>query len=173
MRTAKAQIRLRGCAVWSEPSLSAKRIIWHYRMYQWRANAWMKLCMLGMTMNLCILRMFEDTFSLDVAYIVLPYSCSATKRLFIRIKFALIIRSLSLLVISFRSDGSFVGMSHNSKSITRADCSNHLMFNVGQDPISHIRANMLPTSSLRIHTLRYGAFVRLQNPWRLSTVLYG
>ena len=44
MRTAKAQIRLRGRAVWSGHSLSADRIIWHHRMYQWRANARMKLC---------------------------------------------------------------------------------------------------------------------------------
>ena len=131
-------------------------------MYQWRANAWMKLCMLGMTMNLCILRMFEDTFSLDVAYIELPYSCSATKRLFIRIKFALIIRSLNLLVISFRSDGSFVGMSHNSKSITRADCSNYLMWDKTPYRIyeqrccppaacAFIHSDTEPLSAYRIH----------------------
>ena len=39
MRTANAQIRLRICAVWSGPSLSANRIIGYYRMYEWRANA--------------------------------------------------------------------------------------------------------------------------------------
>ena len=44
MRTAKAKISLRIRAVWSGPSLSANRIIGDYRMYQWRANAWMGLC---------------------------------------------------------------------------------------------------------------------------------
>ena len=44
MRTAKAQISLRIRAVWSGPSLSANRIIGHYRMYQLRANARMRLC---------------------------------------------------------------------------------------------------------------------------------
>ena len=34
MRTAKSQISLRIRAVWSGPSLSANRIIGHYRMYQ-------------------------------------------------------------------------------------------------------------------------------------------
>ena len=34
IRTAKAQIRLRGCAVWSGPSLSANRTIGYYRMYE-------------------------------------------------------------------------------------------------------------------------------------------
>ena len=41
---AKAQISLRMRAVWSGPSLSASRIIGHYRMYEWRANARMRLC---------------------------------------------------------------------------------------------------------------------------------
>ena len=44
MRTAKAQISLRIRAVWSGPSLSSNRIIWHCRMYWWRANAWRRLC---------------------------------------------------------------------------------------------------------------------------------
>ena len=44
MRTEKAQIRLRIRAVWSGPSLSADRIIGYYRMFQWRANAWMRPC---------------------------------------------------------------------------------------------------------------------------------
>ena len=33
-----------GGAVWSGPLLSANKIIGHYRMYQCRANAWMRLC---------------------------------------------------------------------------------------------------------------------------------
>ena len=44
MRTAKAQISLRIHTVWSGPSLSANRIIGHYKMYEWRAKAWMILC---------------------------------------------------------------------------------------------------------------------------------
>ena len=38
MRTAKALIRLRECAVWSGPSLSANRIIGYYRVYEWRTR---------------------------------------------------------------------------------------------------------------------------------------
>ena len=38
MWTAKAQISLRIRAVWSGPSLSAKRISEYYRMFQWRAK---------------------------------------------------------------------------------------------------------------------------------------
>ena len=64
MRTAKAQIRLRGCTVWSGPSLSG-----YYRMYQWRTNARMSLCMRGMNLNLCILRMFKDACLLHVAHL--------------------------------------------------------------------------------------------------------
>ena len=41
LRTAKAQIRLRRCTVWSGPSLSTTRIIGYYRMYQWRTKAQM------------------------------------------------------------------------------------------------------------------------------------
>ena len=44
MRTAKAQISLHICAVWSGPSLSAYRIIGNYRMYQVKSNARMRLC---------------------------------------------------------------------------------------------------------------------------------
>ena len=44
MQTANAQISLCICAVWSEPSLSATRIIGYYRMYEWRKKAWMILC---------------------------------------------------------------------------------------------------------------------------------
>ena len=43
MRTAKAQISLGGCAVGSGPSLFANRIIGHQKMYEWRANARMRL----------------------------------------------------------------------------------------------------------------------------------
>ena len=41
-RIAKAQIRLRVCAVWSEPSLSANIIIGYNRMYQWRTKTRMR-----------------------------------------------------------------------------------------------------------------------------------
>ena len=51
MRTVKAQISLRIRAVWSGPSLSAYRIIGHYRMYQWRANIRMRLRMRGMNVH--------------------------------------------------------------------------------------------------------------------------
>ena len=44
MPTAKVQISLRIRAVWSELSLSANRIIGHYRMYPWRENVRMRLC---------------------------------------------------------------------------------------------------------------------------------
>ena len=71
MRTAKAQIGLRGCAVRSWPSLSANRSSWHYRMYQWRANARTWLRMRGLNLNLCISCAFEDVFSLDVAQMML------------------------------------------------------------------------------------------------------
>ena len=67
MRTAKAQINLRIRAVWSGPTLSANRIIRYFRMYQWRANARMKLCMRLMNQNLCIVRMLENTFSTGAA----------------------------------------------------------------------------------------------------------
>ena len=67
-RTVKAQISLRTCAVWSGPSLSANRIIGYYKMYEWRAN---DLRMPGMNMNLCILRIRKDTFSLGTAHIIL------------------------------------------------------------------------------------------------------
>ena len=67
MPTVKAQISLR--ITWSGFSLSAKRIIGHYRMYQWRWNARMRLRMRGMNPNLCILRMFEDMVSFDEAHV--------------------------------------------------------------------------------------------------------
>ena len=43
MRRAKAQISLRVRAVWSRPSLSIYRISGYYRIYRWRAEAWMIL----------------------------------------------------------------------------------------------------------------------------------
>ena len=61
MRTEKAQISLSIRAVWSGPSLSANRIIGHYRMYKWRANTQMRLCACAEWIWLCILRMFEAT----------------------------------------------------------------------------------------------------------------
>ena len=39
MRTVRVQISLRIRAVWSRPSLLANRIIWYYRLFQWRAFA--------------------------------------------------------------------------------------------------------------------------------------
>ena len=72
MQTAKAQIRLRCCAVWSGHLLSANRIIWHYRMYQWIANARMRLRMHRMNRNQCILHMFEGTFWLEAANTYYP-----------------------------------------------------------------------------------------------------
>ena len=39
IRTAEVQISLRIRAVWSGLSVPAFEIIWHYRMYQWKANA--------------------------------------------------------------------------------------------------------------------------------------
>ena len=42
--------------VWSGPSLSANRIIGHYRLCPWKANARMRLRMRGMNVILCILR---------------------------------------------------------------------------------------------------------------------
>ena len=70
MRTANSQISLRIRAVRSRPLLSANRIIGHYRMYQWRAHALMKFCAcVGINLNMCILRMLEDTFSLDAAHL--------------------------------------------------------------------------------------------------------
>ena len=42
--TVKAQIRLRRCSIWSGPSLSTNRISGYYRVYEWRAKAWMILC---------------------------------------------------------------------------------------------------------------------------------
>ena len=50
-RSAKVLIRLRGRAVRSGLSLSAYRIIGHYRMYQWRANAPLRLRMRGMNLK--------------------------------------------------------------------------------------------------------------------------
>ena len=69
MRTAKALIRLRECAVWSGPSLPANRIRGHYRMYLWTANARMKSCACVGWILICILRMKEDTFSLNGTHV--------------------------------------------------------------------------------------------------------
>ena len=44
MRTAKAQISLCICTVRSGSSQSSSTIMDHCRMYQWRANAQMRLC---------------------------------------------------------------------------------------------------------------------------------
>ena len=47
MRTAKAQISLRICIVWSGPSLPANRIIWYYKIHEWTAKSQMILCACG------------------------------------------------------------------------------------------------------------------------------
>ena len=56
LRTAKAQIRLRIRAVWSEPLLSANRITEDYKMYQFKSNVkmilwgsmgWIWICAIG------------------------------------------------------------------------------------------------------------------------------
>ena len=70
MRTAKAQISLCICAVWSGPSQSAYRIIERHRMYQWRANVRMRLCMRGINLNLRLLRIIEDLFAWPGPYAV-------------------------------------------------------------------------------------------------------
>ena len=46
MWTAKVQISLCICTVWSGPSLCTYRIIGYYRIYEWRANAqgWIWIC---------------------------------------------------------------------------------------------------------------------------------
>ena len=44
MWTAKAQISLPIPMIWSGPLLSTARIIGYYRMYRWRAKAWMRPC---------------------------------------------------------------------------------------------------------------------------------
>ena len=64
-RKAKAQIRLRGCAVWFGPSLSAARIIGYYGE---RISGW-HLAHAQDDVNPHILRMLEGTFSLDAAHI--------------------------------------------------------------------------------------------------------
>ena len=53
MRTAQISLRIR--AVWSGPSLSANRIIGHYKMYQRRANARMRLCAYVGWIWICVL----------------------------------------------------------------------------------------------------------------------
>ena len=52
------------------PSLFTNRITGHYKLYQWRPNAQIKLPTCGMNLNLCILQMLEDTFSIRVAQYV-------------------------------------------------------------------------------------------------------
>ena len=50
------------CAVWSGTSLSAKKIIGYYRMYEWRARIRWQFVHERDNLNVCILRMFESTF---------------------------------------------------------------------------------------------------------------
>ena len=45
----------------SKPSLSTNRIIEYYRMYEWRAKAWITLCYVHDDLNLYILHIFEGT----------------------------------------------------------------------------------------------------------------
>ena len=44
MWSAKAQISLHICTVWSRPSLYANRIMGYYRMYHWRTKVVIRLC---------------------------------------------------------------------------------------------------------------------------------
>ena len=71
VRTARA---ISSCirAFRSGPLLPANRIIGYYRMSEWRAEARMLLCTAQNELNLRILRIFEVTFSLDAAQILLP-----------------------------------------------------------------------------------------------------
>ena len=69
MRTAKAQISLRICAVLSGPSMSATIIIGYYRMYEWKAKAQMIFRAAQDDLNLRNLRMCKGIFLLDAANI--------------------------------------------------------------------------------------------------------
>ena len=71
-RTAKTQIRLHGCAVWTGPSLSAVRTIGYNRMYNWKVKAPIKPCACLDDVNLYILRMLQGTFWLATANL---YGC--------------------------------------------------------------------------------------------------
>ena len=44
MWTANCLISMRIRVVWSGPLLSANRIIWYYKMFQWRENVWTRFC---------------------------------------------------------------------------------------------------------------------------------
>ena len=75
MRTAKAQISLCIRTVWSGPSLTANKMIGYYRTYERRAKARHDtLCMRRVNLILCILRMFENTFSHGATYIMEYYT---------------------------------------------------------------------------------------------------
>ena len=70
LRTTKTQISLRIRAVWSGSALSAISIIGYYGLYKWRATAQMIICTCAWWAESAYSRrMFEDTFSLDVAII--------------------------------------------------------------------------------------------------------
>ena len=60
--TAQVQIRLRGGAVWSEPSLFANKIIWHYRTYQWRVEAHMRHYACAGWIWICAFCAYSKTF---------------------------------------------------------------------------------------------------------------
>ena len=62
MWTAKAHIRLRICAVWYGPTLTANRTIGYYRMYEME-------CKDSTDLTQHILCMVEGTFLLEAAYI--------------------------------------------------------------------------------------------------------
>ena len=72
LRKAKAQIRLRICAVWSGSLLYANRITGYYRMYEWRTKARMILCTWsGWSESAHIAHvMLKITFSLDTVKFV-------------------------------------------------------------------------------------------------------
>ena len=67
MRIANAQISLCINTVWSGPLLSANGNIRYYRMFQWGQRPGWYFAHEQDDVNLHILHMLEDTFSLNVA----------------------------------------------------------------------------------------------------------
>ena len=48
--------------------MSANRLIGYFRLYEWRGKAQIMLVCVQDNLNMCILCMFESTFSLDAAH---------------------------------------------------------------------------------------------------------
>ena len=57
----EALISLRSCAGWSGPWLSANRVLGHYRMYQWEANACISLWACGVWIWICAFCAYSKT----------------------------------------------------------------------------------------------------------------